>query len=298
MVRKMKVPETPLPEPGDDSWEAFAQLSQRFQEHTALEIEKENRLQASEKVWASVGCALAAVAKQRGWEHDSYVLKEDIARQIGVELADAKIPFDSSRETKEKMEQERKTYLPDFLKAWDRAFKLHQNFRNNTLHSPVIEEGQAMADEFLEELAEFREEDYHQFIPINREDQRRLVRLKGLGRDFEKLRNDQKAQNAFLDKHFPRYRKIEWRRDDQPGDDDGGESHPVARPPSGGPPPEGSQSKPIPKLGQGTTPKVNLKPGKQVCPDEAAATPPPKGHRPRQTRNKDRKAAKVTIRFG
>ena len=66
--RKKGVPDIPRPEPGDNSWESFAQLSERFRQHTAIEIKKGNRLQAAEKVWASLGYSIAAVGKQREWE--------------------------------------------------------------------------------------------------------------------------------------------------------------------------------------------------------------------------------------
>lgn len=233
---RVAVPDIPLPEPGDESWEAFAQLSERFQEHTDLELEKENRLQASEKVWASVGYALTAVAKQRGWQHDSYNLKADIARQIATELSDAATSLNPSRDTRAQMEQERKTFVQDFEGAFDRAFRLHQNFRTNNEQLHIIEEGKEMADGFLDELAEIRGREYHQFTPINGNDQARLVRLNGLSKEFDKVKSNQKARKAFLDTHFPLYKKIEWRR--KPGDDDdgGGSGVPVDPSPPGGPP--------------------------------------------------------------
>ena len=297
MVKKMEVPETPAPEPGDDSWEAFAQLSQRFQEHTDLEIEKDNRLQASEKVWASVGYALTAVAKQRGWKHASYDMKYQIAQQIGIELADAASSLDPSPRTRRALLEYREKEVSNTTNGFDTAKVLHDNFRANTIDMPDIKRRRAEAAKFLEKLDEVLEKD-GEFTPINRDDQWRLARLNGLGRDFEKLRNDQKAQNAFLDEHFPRYRKIEWRRDDQPGDDDGGEAHPVARPPSVSPPPEGSRAKPIPQSWQGVTPKVNLKPGKQLGQGDAVAGPSATGRRTRQTKNKYGKSPEVNIRFG
>ena len=299
MVRKMKVPETPLPEPGDDSWEAFAQLSKRFQEHTSLEVEKKNRLQASEKVWASVGCALTAVAKQRGWKHDSYEDKHQVARQIGMELADADSLLTPSPRTRRAMQAHREDEIPEII-GWFRAARdLHTNFRENTYDLEQVKEGQTAAAKLLQKLSEVLEKD-PQTIPINPNDQWRLARLTGLDGEANRINREsgQKAMEKYLNDHFPLYKKIEWRRDGQRGDDDNGEAPPVARSRPGSPPPEGSQAKPIPQSGQGITAKVNLKPGKQVCQDAAVDTPPPKGRRPRQTKGKEGKSSKVTIRFG
>lgn len=63
---------TPLPAVGENDEKAYTQMSDRFKEHTVIEIEKENRLQASEKVWGSVSHALKAVAEQRGWQGDTH----------------------------------------------------------------------------------------------------------------------------------------------------------------------------------------------------------------------------------
>lgn len=296
MVREMERPNIPLPEPGENSWKDLAQISERFQQHTALEIKKRNRLQASEKVWASVGYSLSAVAKQRGWEYDSYLLKRDVARQVGTELADASCSFDPSEASKEQLEDYRKDFLPNFLKAYERAKSLHDNFRNNGLDWPDVVEGQEMAETFLGQLAEFREKGYGQFTPINPSDQKRLVRLHGLNKAFKKIKS-QSAQQRYLDDHFPRYVPIEW-RGEQSGDDDNGASPPVSRPPSGSPPPTGEQAKAISKFSQGETTKVHLKLGKQLGSDAAATTPPPQGRRPRRSQSKDGQSPSVNIRFG
>ena len=299
MVKKMKVPETPAPEPGDDSWEAFAQLSQRFQEHTALEIEKKNRLQASEKVWASVGCALTAVAKQRGWKHDSYEDKHQVARQIGMELADADSSLTPSPRTRRAMQEHREEKIPEITSWFNAARNLHTNFRENTYDLEQVKEGQTAAAKLLEKLGAVLEKD-RQTIPINRHDQWRLARLTGLDDEANRINREsgQGAMEKYLDGHFPLYKKIEWGRDDQRGDDDGGETQPVARPPSGSPSPEGSRAKPIPQSGQGATPKVNLKPGKQLGQGDAVAEPPSNGRRTRRSRSKDEQPTSVNITFG
>lgn len=299
MVRELEKPETPLPIPGDNSWEAFAQLSKRFQEHTTIELEKENRLQASEKVWASVGYALTAVAMQRGWEHDSYGKKYQIAQQIGIEIADASSSLDPSPRTRKAMLKHREKAVSNTTNGFDTARVLHDNFRANEIDLPDIRRRRSDAAKFLAKLDEVLEKD-GEFTPINRDDQWRLARLNGLADEAHRANHTggQKALDAFMKRHFPLYKKIEWRKDDRPGDDDGGASYSVGRPPAGSPPPEGGRANPIPQSMQGVTAKVNLKPGKQVGQDASADTPTPKSRRPRQTKSKEGKSSKVTIRFG
>ncbi len=86
-----KVPETPLPEPGDSGEAAHAAISQRFREHSVIEIEKGNRLQASEKIWAAVAHQLKSLAEDRGWANDSHGHLRDIAWQLYRETRDDRI---------------------------------------------------------------------------------------------------------------------------------------------------------------------------------------------------------------
>ena len=294
--RKKGVPDIPLPEPGDNSWESLAQLSERFRQHTAIEIKKGNRLQASEKVWASLGYSIAAVGKQRDWEYDSFSLKSDILRQVGSELADANSFFDTTKASKKAIEDHRKAYLKEFFKAHDRAFALHHNFRNNHLDWPSIEEGQEMVAAFLAELAEIREKGYSQFTPINQSDQRRLARLNGLNEELKGIKS-LSDQGRYLNELFPLNVPMEWRSEPS-GDDDNGAAPPAASPPSGSPPPTGGQTNFVPKSVQEKMPTVHMKVDKDGRPDAAAATPPPKGRRPRKSQNKDGQPTAVNIRFG
>ena len=84
-MTQQQVPSTPLPQVGASNETAHADMSQRFQEHTLIEIQKGNRLQASEKIWASVAHALKAVAENRGWQNNSHFLLQSIAVQLGHE---------------------------------------------------------------------------------------------------------------------------------------------------------------------------------------------------------------------
>ena len=86
-----KVPETPVPEPGQSDEAAHAAISQRFREHSVIEIEKGNRLQASEKIWAAVAQQLKALAEDRGWANDSHGHLGDIAWQLYRETSDRRI---------------------------------------------------------------------------------------------------------------------------------------------------------------------------------------------------------------
>ena len=190
------------------------------------------------------------------------------------------------------MEAHRTAFLQDFLKAYDRAKLLHDNFRQNDLAWPDIVAGQKMAATFLDQLAEFREKGYGQFTPINQSDQRRLARLNGLNKEFRKVKR-QLDQELYLQDRFPRYVPIEWRIE-RSGDDANGAAPMVARPPSGGPPPTGGPVNVVPKPGQGNDKTVSLKLDK----DTTAATPPPKGRRPRRSRGKAAQSPKINIQFG
>ena len=183
--------------------------------------------------------------------------------------------------------------------------ELHDNFYENDKDDDHIEDREKDAAELFYLLEPLVDAPPQPFTPETGYDQRRLAALLELSLTKHDSR-DQEGKNrvAQLDELIPK-RKTDpngfspeygYKRPWLP-DDDGGEAHPVARPPSGSPPPEGGQAKPIPQSGQGTTPKVSLKPGKQLGQDDAVAGPSATGRRPRQTKGKEGKTSKVTVRF-
>ena len=150
-----RVPETPLPEVGDSGEEAHALISKRFQEHTDIEIEKGNRLQASEKIWASVAHALKAVAEDRGWRNESHSDLNAISSQLGRE----------SRSER------------SFRNYYNSVNFMHHNFYENDIQWDDIALAQQDAQEFIAILEDIRQKPPRPFTPRNRSDQNRLARL-------------------------------------------------------------------------------------------------------------------------
>ena len=188
--------------------------------------------------------------------------------------------------------------------------ELHDNFYENDKDDDHIEDGEKDAAELLSLLEPLVDAPPQPFTPQDGNDQRRLAALLELSLTKHDSR-DQEGKNrvAQLDQLIPTGKtdpngfspEYGYKRPWLPGDD-GGEAHPVALPPSDSPPPERGRAKPIPQSGQqsgqGTTPKVSLKPGKQLGQDDAVAGPSATGRRPRKTKGKEGKATKVTVRFG
>lgn len=56
-----------LPEPGEASVEDRVQISRRLIEQAPAELEKGDRLQATEKVWGALAQMMKAHGQQRGW---------------------------------------------------------------------------------------------------------------------------------------------------------------------------------------------------------------------------------------
>ena len=60
---------TPLPLPDSNDVDDHIAISRRFIDHARDELDRGNRLQASEKIWGAAAHALKAIAIQRGWNH-------------------------------------------------------------------------------------------------------------------------------------------------------------------------------------------------------------------------------------
>ena len=176
MVTKPKVPETPLPKPGTHDQAAHSQISRRFQEHATIEINKGNRLQASEKVWASVSHAVKAVAEKRGWKHNGHGLIKDVAVQLGKE-------------------QGRPSLYRKHIKV---AEGMHQNLYENREEWDDIEDARKDAEQFMGLLKKDLARPPGKFIIGSGSDQRRLGRLLGL-----RLPRDAEATQKELDYLLP-----------------------------------------------------------------------------------------------
>ncbi len=172
-----RVPRTTLPQPGRHSEQDHARISRRFQEHTALEIQKGNRLQASEKIWAQVAHALKAVAEDRGWNHGSHALLGDVAAQLG-------------------REQGQHT---EYIQHLSLASSMHTNFYENQADWDHIEVARKDAAAFVAKLREDRNRRPGPFTIRDANDQRRIARLLNV-----RLPRDPAGVQRVLDRRFPR----------------------------------------------------------------------------------------------
>lgn len=280
-------PQTPLPPVGEDDEKAHAQISVRFTEHTVIEIENENRLQASEKVWGTVAHAIKAVAEQRGWEHKGHSKLRDVARQLGTEAAEAQA----------KTKRKRKGLTTAFVRPFKNAESMHSNFYENGHDWPDILEARDDAQVFLAQLNAFRDQPPGRFKIREPGDQRRLARL--LGVDLREVSQED------LDRMLPIDSESEvgfspnfgFRLPDL-AKEDNGDAPTEAGPHPGNPKPDGGQAKPSRKSGPGTT-KVALKMDKQIGPDKADSNLSRKNRRrSRQPKQKGGQSPKVNIQLG
>ncbi len=107
-----------LPEPGSATVEDRVQISRRLIQQAREELERGDRLQATEKVWGALAQMLKAHGQQRGWLNlGGHRTVGHIARQLADE-------YDSGR----------------ILIAYIAADNGHRNFYDNEMSSPEIED--------------------------------------------------------------------------------------------------------------------------------------------------------------
>ena len=73
--------------------EKYAAMSRRYMERAERYLRGGDRIQASEKGWGSVAGALKSVAEERGWNHKSHRLLNDIAFQLSLEWGRPEVQF-------------------------------------------------------------------------------------------------------------------------------------------------------------------------------------------------------------
>ena len=151
---------TELPPPGESGPEDHADISRRFLEHAETEIDRGNRLQASEKVWGAVSHALKAVAEKRGWDHGHHQNILDISDHLGRE-------FDRA---------------DDFDLLLSSAKDMHTNFYENERGEDNIRRAIRFAGEFVDQLEQVRDAPPRHFTIETLEDQGRLRRLLDISR--------------------------------------------------------------------------------------------------------------------
>lgn len=189
----MVIKDTPLPEPSEyQSPTNHVDISNRFgKEHLPIELDKGNRLQASEKIWGSVAHAVLAAGKRRDWKTGvQHSRIRDAAVQLGAELDQAEGNLPNSPGGKEAL----------FRSRVDEASLMHQNFYQNNKDEDAIEEAAENAGDFLSDLEPLILADPSPYAPDDIRDQRRLARIWGI----EVPPNKSPEQEPMLDRLFPK----------------------------------------------------------------------------------------------
>ena len=150
-----------LPPPGAASPEDRMAISRTFIQHAREELERDSRLQASEKAWGAMAQALKAIAQGRGWKRRGHDNVLDIGGHIGQEFNH-----------------------PAVATATEKANALHRNFYENNDNAAVIEDTITIIEEVLPDLENIRLAPPRPFTIIRRFDRNRLRRLTG-NRDLE-----------------------------------------------------------------------------------------------------------------
>ena len=146
----------PLPPPGASDTEDYATISHMFLTHAKEEMQRGNRLQASEKVWGAANYALKAVAAQRGWRHGGQRHVFAIAYQLA--------------------EESKRTSFRNHLLT---ARSLHYNFYDNDLDEGYVQAGIDDVEEYVADLDQARVSPPQPFTIRTLEDQNRLQRITG-----------------------------------------------------------------------------------------------------------------------
>ena len=148
---------TALPPPGSNDIGDHVAMSHRFIEHARDELSRDNRLQASEKVWGAAAHALKAIAIQRGWRHRAHVNVVDIGEHLAKE-------FDRD----------------DFNSHVNTADSMHKNFYENDRSAAAILWAINDVEKFVAKLDDVRASSPRPFTVMDNDDRDRLGRLLGL----------------------------------------------------------------------------------------------------------------------
>ena len=143
-----------LPEPGSATVEDRVQISRRLIQQARDELQRRDRLQATEKVWGALAQMLKAHGQQRGWLNmGSHRTVGRIAQQLAAEYDDGRI-----------------------LNAYIAADNGHRNFYDNEMSLPEIEGIITVVAGVLPELEQALREPPRPFV-IDDVDQRWRVRM-------------------------------------------------------------------------------------------------------------------------
>ena len=148
-----------LPPPGSNGVESHTAMSRRFIDHARDELDRGDRLQASEKLWGAVAHALKAIAIRRGWDHDKHRQIHNIAIQLGHEFG-----------------------RPDFETKIRIANSFHEKFYENEEQEDSIGWAIGEVDSFISDLDEVRAAEPRPYTIPNESDRNRVGQLLGLRR--------------------------------------------------------------------------------------------------------------------
>ncbi len=113
--------------------ERYTELSRHFIEKADEYLAAGDRVQASEKGWGAVAEAFKSIAEERGWNHQSHRILNDVAFQLSLEWN-----------------------RPDLKVLYDAIEKLHINFYEDSMELDDIAASVENAKNLIRELESFR----------------------------------------------------------------------------------------------------------------------------------------------
>ena len=125
-----------LPPPSEfQTPEEHMAISRRFIKHANEELDKGERLQASEKAYAAASHALTAVGLERGWQAEEYRHKRNIARYLSLERD-----------------------YPRIRDIYNTVWYAHENFYKNTMSVLEVQDAVYSAEHLVEQLEQIRKD--------------------------------------------------------------------------------------------------------------------------------------------
>ena len=103
--------------------------SERLLRHAHIELEKGDRLQASEKAWGAVAHGIKVVAAHRGWRYDTHADAYRIIKRLAIETGN-----------------------PDFRRLFGIAGYLHKNYYIDAMSLEEVRDYLADVEELVEML--------------------------------------------------------------------------------------------------------------------------------------------------
>ena len=210
---------TALPEASPNQTpDEHMQISRRFIQHAREELDKGERLQASQKIYGAAQHALAAVGKERGWRTEDYRHKDAIAGHLAEEFNNPLIRIRNNSYDR--------YHVNFYQNRWDEELNLRNDIDD--------------VEQFVNDLADVRARGPQ---PFRIEDRLQITRLTGIAGNqvVSGLQVGQTYTDGFVNQRtLARYRS-QWGLPPDYGPPEGGENSPG---PSSGPGPGGRPAGP------------------------------------------------------